>query len=93
MLSAAGPWGQAFETPTFHGDFELMQQRIVGQKHLKLVVTQGQEGDLLDAICFNIDLTVWSGQYNRARLVYRLNVNEFRGRQSLQLIVEAIEPL
>ena len=93
MLASAGPWGQGFEAPTFHGDFDLVQQRIVGQKHLKLVVAETHTGNLLDAICFNIDLTVWPGNYKRARLVYGLDVNEFRGRQSLQLMVQAIEPL
>jgi len=93
MLAAAGPWGQGFEAPTFHGDFDLVQQRIVGQKHLKLVVAETHTGKRLDAICFNVDLNVWPTNYKRARLVYGLDVNEFRGRQSLQLIVEAIEPL
>lgn len=93
MLANSGPWGQGFEEPCFHGDFDLVQQRIVGQKHLKLVLAEIPTGNLLDAICFNIDLNVWPGNYTRARLVYRLDVNEFRGRQSLQLIVDAIEPL
>ena len=93
LLATAGPWGQAFEAPSFHGDFDLIQQRIVGQKHLKMVVAQQQTGELIDAICFNVDLSIWPGEYQRVRLVYRMDVNEFRGRQSLQLIVEAMAPL
>jgi single-stranded-DNA-specific exonuclease len=93
LLTTAGPWGQAFEAPSFHGDFELIQQRIVGQKHLKMVVAQQQGGELIDAICFNVDLSIWPSEYQRVRLVYRMDVNEFRGRQSLQLIVEAMAPL
>lgn len=93
LLTTAGPWGQAFEAPSFHGDFELIQQRIVGQKHLKMVVAQQQGGELIDAICFNADLSIWPSEYQRVRLVYRMDVNEFRGRQSLQLIVEAMAPL
>lgn len=93
LLTTAGPWGQAFDAPSFHGDFELIQQRIVGQKHLKMVVAQQQGGELIDAICFNVDLSTWPGEYQRVRLVYRMDVNEFRGRQSLQLIVEAMAPL
>lgn len=93
LLATAGPWGQAFEAPSFHGDFDLIQQRIVGQKHLKMVVAQPQSGELIDAICFNVDLSIWPGEYQRVRLVYRMDVNEFRGRQSLQLIVEAMAPL
>lgn len=93
LLATAGPWGQAFEAPSFHGDFDLIQQRIVGQKHLKMVVSQQQTGELIDAICFNVDLSIWPGEFQRVRLVYRMDVNEFRGRQSLQLIVEAMAPL
>ena len=65
----------------------------MGQKHLKMVVAQQQTGELIDAICFNVDLSIWPGEYQRVRLVYRMDVNEFRGRQSLQLIVEAMAPL
>ena len=93
LLRQSGPWGQGFEAPSFHGDFGIVQQRIVGQKHLKLVLAETSTGSLLDAICFNIDLDVWPNTRDKARLVYKLDVNEFRGRQSVQLMVDAIEPL
>lgn len=93
LLREAGPWGQGFEAPSFHGDFGVVQQRIVGQKHLKLVLAEITTGALLDAICFNVDLDIWPNTCNKARLVFRLDVNEFRGRQSPQLMVEAIAPL
>ena len=93
LLRQSGPWGQGFDAPSFHGDFGIVQQRIVGQKHLKLVLAETTTGGLLDAICFNIDLDVWPNTCDKARLVYKLDVNEFRGRQSVQLMVDAIEPL
>ena len=93
LLRQSGPWGQGFDAPSFHGDFGIVQQRIVGQKHLKLVLAETSTGSLLDAICFNIDLDVWPNTCDKARLVYKLDVNEFRGRQSVQLMVDAIEPL
>jgi single-stranded-DNA-specific exonuclease len=92
-LQQAGPWGQGFEEPAFHGRFMLVQQRIVGEKHLKLVLAHAQTGELIDAICFNVDLEVWPNSCEQADLVYRLDVNEFRGRQSLQLMVQHLEPV
>ena len=93
VLQQAGPWGQGFEEPTFHGRFMLVQQRIVGEKHLKLVFAHAQTGELIDAICFNVDTTLWPNSGDQADLVYRLDVNEFRGRQSLQLMVQHITPV
>ena len=93
LLQQAGPWGQGFEEPTFHGRFVLVQQRIVGEKHLKLVLADLQTGELVDAIYFNIDLAVWPSTCEQADLVYRLDINEFRGRQSLQLMVQHMTPV
>lgn len=94
-LREAGPWGQHFPEPIFDGEFYLVQQRIVGEKHLKLVLSlDANHQNLIDAIAFNVDLTVWpSEQSKRVRLAYRLDINEYRGRESLQLMVEYIEPL
>ncbi|MFT6275793.1 MAG: single-stranded-DNA-specific exonuclease [Halioglobus sp.] len=90
-LRFAGPWGQHFAEPIFDGRFKLIQQRLVGQKHLKLVL--GYEGStrLLDAIAFNVDLAVWPHETaEMVDLAYRLDVNEFRGNTTLQLMVEQI---
>jgi len=88
LLRWGGPWGQAFPEPLFSGDFRLVQQRIVGERHLKLVL-QPKGSDLaLDAIWFNIDPKVWpKPQAEWAHCVFQLDVNEFRGRQSVQLLV------
>ncbi|MCF2859106.1 single-stranded-DNA-specific exonuclease RecJ [Pseudoalteromonas sp. SMS1] len=93
LLQSAGPWGQQFPEPVFSERFELVQQRLVGEKHLKLVLKH-MTGKLVDAIAFNVDLRVWpnaSAQY--AEVVYQLDINEFRGKFSLQLIVREIQAL
>ena len=93
LIRESGPWGQAFPEPVFDDEFELIQQRIVGDKHLKLVLKH-QSGLLLDAIAFNVDLNLWPAhQAQAARVAYRLDINQFRGKISLQLMVEGLEAL
>ena len=89
QLSDAGPWGQNFPEPLFDGIFNLVQQRIVGEKHLKLVVEK--QGKIFDGIAFNIDTQVWPNALaKQVSLVYRLDVNEFRGKRTVQLMIENI---
>ena len=89
QLSAAGPWGQNFPEPLFDGVFTLVQQRIVGEKHLKLVVEK--HGEIFDAIAFNVDIQVWPNEHaKQIHIAYRLDVNEFRGKRTVQLMVENI---
>ena len=93
-LRNAGPWGQQFPEPLFDGEFRLVQQRIVGEKHLKMVVAPISSPDkLIDAIAFNVDLNIWPSACQRVTLAYKLDVNEFRGNRSLQLMVDFLEPL
>ncbi len=94
-LRNARPWGQHFPEPLFDGEFYIVQQRIVGQKHLKLVVSKEEKGQVIfDAIAFNIDPDQWPNQeIKKVILVYKLDINEFRGRRSLQLMVDYIEPI
>jgi single-stranded-DNA-specific exonuclease len=90
LLRDSGPWGQNFIEPLFDDKFKLVQQRIVGQKHLKLVVEKA--GQVFDAIAFNVDLSRWPDhQTQQVHLAYRLDINEFRGKQSVQFIVEYLE--
>ena len=87
LLHNSGPWGQHFPEPLFEGRFELVQQRLVGERHLKMVLRGGSE--LLDAIAFNVDLDRWPDTTRtEISLCYRLDVNSFRGQTSLQLVVE-----
>ena len=93
-LRNAGPWGQEFPEPLFDGHFKVIQQRIVGEKHLKLVLETHCGKTMLDAIAFNVDLTIWpDASIQHARVVYKLDVNEFRGKQTLQLMVDQIEEM
>jgi single-stranded-DNA-specific exonuclease len=90
VLREAGPWGQAFPEPLFDGTFTIIEQRLVGNKHLKMVL--GLEKINLDAIAFNIDVNSWPNyRCERVHIAYRMDVNEFRGRRSVQLIVEHLE--
>ncbi|GAA4084575.1 single-stranded-DNA-specific exonuclease RecJ [Zhongshania borealis] len=95
LLRSAGPWGQSFPEPLFHGRFKLMQQRIVGARHLKMVLAPEQGGEpVFDAIAFNIDTDVWPNPATEyVELVYKLDSNLFRERLSLQLMVEHLRPL
>ncbi|WP_233997969.1 MULTISPECIES: single-stranded-DNA-specific exonuclease RecJ [unclassified Pseudoalteromonas] len=91
LLRQAGPFGQHFPEPVFEHTFELLQQRIVGEKHLKLVLRH-QSGRVVDAIAFNIDVRAWPDtQVRYVHLAYQLDINEFRGQFSLQLIVREMQ--
>ena len=94
-LRDAGPWGQHFPEPIFDGEFYLVQQRLVGEKHLKMVLSTNQQSQIIfDAIAFNVDLSQWPNTTARKiRCAYKLDINEYRGRQSLQLIVAYLEGL
>lgn len=91
-LRYAGPWGQTFQEPVFDGVFNIMNKRIVGEKHLKMSLQpQGSKFEI-DAIAFNVTDEDWSEQVKQAKIAYRLDVNVFRGNKNLQLMVEHIEP-
>ena len=93
-LRFAGPWGQHFPEPMFDGQFAVVSQRLVGAKHLKLVLTPTAGDTLLDAIAFNVDLDIWPDpKVEQVEIAYRLDVNEFRGQRSLQLMVEQLVAL
>ena len=87
-LRHAGPWGQHFPEPLFNGVFEIIQQRLVGEKHLKLVLKTQCGTRTLDAIAFNIDRELWPNPNVRwVELAYKLDVNVFRERESVQLMI------
>ena len=89
QLSEAGPWGAGFEEPLFHGEFDIRTQRIVGEKHLKLMVCPQDGQQTLEAMVFNHDVLLDTSR--RHRLVYRLAVNVFRERVSANLIVTHLQ--
>ncbi|NRA20425.1 MAG: single-stranded-DNA-specific exonuclease RecJ [Oceanospirillaceae bacterium] len=91
MFRDAGPWGHHFSEPLFDNEFKVIQQRIVGKKHLKLVLMEPNTGLAIDAIYFNIDENIWPNEsIEQVRVIYKLDVNEFRGKRSVQLMVEHI---
>jgi len=93
LLRDAGPWGHQFPEPLFDGQFTLLQQRIVGQRHLKMVLMEPLSGLAIDAIQFNADMELWPDEsITQVRAVYRLDVNEFRGKRSVQMLVDHLLP-
>ncbi|MNN66530.1 Single-stranded-DNA-specific exonuclease RecJ [compost metagenome] len=92
-LRHAGPWGQHFPEPLFHGVFQLVEQRVVGERHLKVVLKSECGSVRLDGIAFGIDREVWPNPTVRwVELAYKLDVNEFRGNESVQLMIAHMEP-
>ena len=94
LIKEAAPWGQMFPEPIFDGIFRLREQRLVGKKHLKMMLEPEFGGPLVDAIAFNVDLEIWpDASVQKIELAYKLDINEFRGKRSLQFMVEHLQPL
>jgi len=89
-LELAGPWGQQFPEPSFDGVFTVVQSRILKDKHLKLVLSPQGETQIFDAIEFNSD---WVSRPlpEKIRVLYRPNINEFRGKRNVQLLIDHLE--
>ncbi|MDP2392121.1 MAG: single-stranded-DNA-specific exonuclease RecJ [Methylococcaceae bacterium] len=93
LLQNAATWGQEFPEPVFDGIFDVIQSRIVGQRHLKLVLRKPAGNLVIDAIAFYVDQPEnWLG-LRQIRAAYRLDINEFRGNRSVQLMVQYLEKL
>lgn len=78
-------WGHGFEAPLFSEPLEILQQRLVGEKHLKLQLRH--QGDVVDGIFFGRTAPLPP----QAHLAYRLDINNWQGRQSVQFVVEGVE--
>lgn len=93
-VRAGGPWGAAFPEPLFDGVFEILEARVVGERHLKLALRAPEGRGRFDAIAFNsIDPTQRRVPQGRVRLIYRLGTNEWQGVRRLQLMVEHCLPV
>lgn len=92
QLGNGGPWGQEFPEPLFDGRFNLISQRRVGQNHLKMVLSPLDDRQLaIDGIAFNVADEDWpASDASEVEIAYRMDINEFRGNTSLQLMVEKI---
>jgi len=91
LLRTAGPWGQGFPEPLFDGCFEVLNQRVVGERHLKMTLRVPGRSKTVDAIAFNSVRENPVPAYARIRAVYKLDVNEYQGSRALQLIIEYLE--
>jgi single-stranded-DNA-specific exonuclease len=92
LLNQAGPWGQGFPEPCFDNQFEVIEQRLVGKNHLKLILRPIGQDILLDAIAFNIDLEQWPNhRIRQIHAVYHLDINEYQGRKRLQLMIDVMQ--
>lgn len=93
-LADGGPWGQQCPEPTFDGEFLLVHQRVVGEKHIKLTVSPVDDPQqIIDGISFNADLPLWQSEPAKIKLVFSLSINRYRGRESVQLMVKHAEAL
>ena len=93
-LRDGGPWGQAFPEPCFDGVFAVKNARMVGEKHLKMWVTTADQSRAFDAIAFNFKVADEAAKLpdGEVRLVYRLDINEYKGERRLQLLVDHVLP-
>lgn len=92
MLEEAGPFGQAFPEPVFDNIFRIVEQRLIADKHLKMKLALNDK--IIDAMAFFIDTNLWPN--HRCELVhvaYRMDINEFRGKKTLQLLIDHMNPL
>lgn len=87
LLQNAGPWGQQYPEPLFTGSFEVIQTKVLVDKHLKFILKSTESENCIDAIAFNVDAELVNKQLTNVELVYHLQVNEFRGQSSAQLMI------
>ena len=91
LLRNAGPWGQSFPEPVFDGRFEVLDWRIVGDKHLKMKLSPATGMAQIDAIAFNQADVAGRLSGDGLTMVYRLDVNDYRGVRRPQLVVEYLQ--
>ena len=74
--------------------FEVLDQRLVGQQHLKLTLRHLAGGEPIDAIAFYVDLTQWPNhRAEKVHVVYKLDINVYQGKTRLQLLIDALKLL
>ena len=89
-LQQHGPWGQNFPTPLFDGWFNIIDKKEVGTGHTKLTLQTQDFSKRIGAIAFGIHPNAFKAEGHKNQITYRLDINEFRGRRNLQLIVQDI---
>ncbi|WP_190600068.1 single-stranded-DNA-specific exonuclease RecJ [Candidatus Vesicomyidisocius sp. SY067_SCS001] len=89
LLVDVGPWGQGFDEPIFYGEFEIIEQKVVGKKHIKCLLKLNGNVKVFDGIVFFQPLL----EFVKVLAVYKLSINSWRGSTSLQLIIVQIKAL
>ena len=93
LIQNGATWGQDFPEPVFDGVFDVIQVRIVGQRHLKLVLRRPGEHTMIDSIAFFADRPEhWLG-LRQIRAAYKLDINEYKGSRTVQFIVHYFEKM
>ncbi|WP_049236627.1 single-stranded-DNA-specific exonuclease RecJ [Moraxella canis] len=87
-LKSISVWGNGFVPPVFDGEFEVINQRILKDKHLKLTLKMAGVQYPIDAIWFNYRADEWDYRAFGVHILYTLDINEWQGSQSLQLIIK-----
>ena len=94
QLKESGPWGEGFTEPTFDGDFIVHQQRLFAEKHLRLILEPKNGGPIIEGVYFNVNLTQWpDNTIKNVKIVYQLDVDDFRGNQTAKLMIRHIWPI
>jgi len=89
LIERAGPWGQHFPEPVFEGVFRVLEQRLLKERHLKLLLAH--EDQRLEGIAFNVNLEEWPDfGADKVALIYQLAVNDFRGERRAQLVIKQL---
>ena len=90
-LRAAGPWGQGFPEPLFDGEFDVLDWRVVGERHLKFSLRTAQRPAPLNAIHFN----GWTDQPPPLRIhaAYQLDTDDYQDRRGIQLVIRHWLPM
>ncbi len=92
-IDSIGPFGQAFPEPSFSGEFDVLNQRIVGGNHLKLTLRHPDNGQTVSAIAFRVEPMDWQNKAQRVKIVYQLDINDYFEQEELQLLIQYIERL
>ncbi|RMA79348.1 single-stranded-DNA-specific exonuclease RecJ [Umboniibacter marinipuniceus] len=94
LLSTAQPWGQGFPEPSFDGEFFVVSSKVLQDKHVKLTLAPvDNRQHLVDGILFNYQTADrrWHEQTSKIHAVYQLDVNRWRGNESLQLMLRHLD--
>jgi len=88
QLRQSGPWGQGFAEPVFDGEFEVVDRRVIGERHIKFVLKFPGGSKRVEALAFFVSDIAWLQDATKVRLAYTLDINEYNGVRSVQIIIK-----